>query len=107
MTEPLFKIHQEICISCYACVRICPVKAIKVDASTGLPSIIPQLCIGCGSCFRTCSPAAITYRSSINETKALLASGNKVAAICDPAISGEFDDITDYRKFVEMIRQLG
>jgi hypothetical protein len=31
----------------------------------------------------------------------------KVAAICDPAISGEFHDITDYRKFVEMIRQLG
>ncbi len=107
MTEPLFKIDQGICISCYACVRICPVKAIKVDANTGLPSIIPQRCIGCGSCFRTCSPAAITYRSSIKETKALLASGNKIAAICDPAISGEFSDITDYRKFVEMIRQLG
>ncbi|MGA3013285.1 MAG: [Fe-Fe] hydrogenase large subunit C-terminal domain-containing protein [Bacteroidales bacterium] len=107
MTEPLFQIHQDICISCYACVRICPVKAIKVDAGTGYPSIIPQRCIGCGSCYRTCSPSSITYRSSIDETKALLASEEKLAAICDPTISGEFNDIKDYRKFVEMIRQLG
>ena len=107
MTEPLFQIYQEDCICCYACVRICPVKAIKVDANTEFPSILPERCIGCGSCFRTCSPAAITYRSSIDETKALLKSGEKIAAICDPTISGEFNDITDYRKFVEMIRQLG
>ena len=107
MTEPLFQIHQDVCISCYACVRICPVKAIKVDAGTGYPSIIPQRCIGCGSCYRTCSPSAITFRSSIAETKELLASKVNLAAICDPTISGEFSDITDYRKFVEMIRQLG
>jgi iron only hydrogenase large subunit-like protein len=41
------------------------------------------------------------------ETKALLASSDRVAAICDPTISGEFSDITDYRKFVEMIKALG
>ena len=105
--EPLFHISHELCIKCYSCVRICPVKAIRVDVNTELPSIIPDRCIGCGSCFRACSPHAIFYRSSISETKALFSSGNKVAAICDPTISGEFHDITDYRKFVEMIRQLG
>jgi len=88
-------------------VRICPVKAIGVDMKTEFPSIIPDRCIGCGSCYRACSPAAISYRSSLEETKALLASGDKIAAICDPTISGEFHDITDYRKFVEMIKQLG
>jgi len=88
-------------------VRICPVKAIRVDVTNELPSIIPERCIGCGSCYRSCSPHAISFRSSISETKAILASENKVAAICDPTISGEFHDITDYRKFVEMIRQLG
>jgi iron only hydrogenase large subunit-like protein len=107
MPEALFTINQKDCILCYACVRICPVKAIKVDANTEFPSIIPERCIGCGSCFRTCSPSAITYRSSIEETIALLKSGQKIAAICDPTISGEFNDINDYRKFVEMIRQLG
>ncbi len=34
-------------------------------------------------------------------------SEENVAAIVDPSISGEFPDITDYRKFVEMIRSLG
>ena len=107
MTDPLFRIIHDQCIRCYACVRICPVKAIKVDQNTELPDIIPQRCIGCGSCFTACSPSAIIFRSSISETKALLSSNARVAAICDPAISGEFSDITDYRKFVEMIRQLG
>ena len=105
--EPLFNIISSKCIKCYACVRICPVKAIKVDENTEYPSIINDRCIGCGSCFRACSPSAITYRSSIQETKDLLASGAEVVAICDPSISGEFHDITDYRKFVEMIKQLG
>jgi iron only hydrogenase large subunit-like protein len=105
--EPLFTISHEVCVKCYSCVRICPVKAIRVDVGTGFPTIIPERCIGCGSCFRACSPIAISYRSSVEETKLLLSSGEKVAAICDPTISGEFHDITDYRKFVEMIRLLG
>ncbi|MCX6305457.1 MAG: 4Fe-4S binding protein [Bacteroidetes bacterium] len=107
LQEPLFHISHDACIKCYSCVRICPVKAIRVDVNTELPSIIPERCIGCGSCYRSCSPHAISFRSSIEETKSILASGKKVAAICDPTISGEFHDITDYRKFVEMIRQLG
>ncbi|MDP4281068.1 MAG: [Fe-Fe] hydrogenase large subunit C-terminal domain-containing protein [Bacteroidota bacterium] len=107
MADPLFGIKKDKCIQCYACVRICPVKAIKVDPSTEFPDILSERCIGCGSCFRMCPASTIHYRSSLEETKAILASGNKVAAICDPSISGEFDDITDYRKFVEMIRQLG
>jgi len=104
---PLLHIKHEACIKCYSCVRICPVKAIRVDVNTEFPSIVPERCIGCGSCYRACSPAAIFYRSSIEETKDLLSSGGKIAAICDPTISGEFHDITDYRKFVEMIKELG
>lgn len=105
--DPLFSIDHHLCIKCYACVRICPVKAIRVDMTSELPSIIPERCIGCGSCYRACSPKAINYRSSVGAVMELLSSGRRVAAICDPAISGEFHDITDYRKFVEMIRQLG
>lgn len=105
--EPLFRITHDQCIKCYSCVRICPVKAIRVDVNTEFPSILPERCIGCGSCYRACSTQAISYRSSIEKTIELLHSGEPVAAICDPAISGEFHDITDYRKFVGMIRELG
>ncbi len=107
MKTPLFQIHEETCIKCNSCVRICPVKAIRVDVNTEFPAIIDARCIGCGSCYRACSPGAITYRSSVDEAKGILSSGSNVAAICDPTISGEFHDITDYRKFVEMIKQLG
>jgi PAS domain-containing protein len=37
----------------------------------------------------------------------LLNSEDKVVALCAPSIAGEFDDITDYRKFVKMVRLLG
>lgn len=106
-SEPLFSIQQDHCVKCYSCVRICPVKAIRVDINTEFPSIVDERCIGCGSCYRSCPQHVISYRSALEETRNLLASGATVTAICDPAISGEFDDITDYRKFVEMIRALG
>lgn len=72
-----------------------------------MPAVLPHRCIGCGSCFKSCTPGAILYRDSIVHTSELLKSPGPVLAITSPAISGEFDDITDYRKFVQMIRQLG
>jgi iron only hydrogenase large subunit-like protein len=104
---PLLSIDPGTCVKCYSCVRICPVKAIKVDQNSEFPFIIDSRCIGCGSCYRACAPRSISYRSSLEETRRLLSSGIPIAAICDPTISGEFHDITDYRKFVEMIRALG
>ena len=54
-----------------------------------------------------CSPKTIFYRSSIEEAKALLSSGEKVLALLSPSISVEFEDVTDYRKFATMLRALG
>ncbi len=103
----LINIDNEKCNLSYSCVRICPVNAIKVEAHQDYPEIMHNACIGCGHCLKVCSPGAISYRDSKEETKTLLASDDKVAAICGPSISGEFHDITDYRKFVDMIRALG
>ena len=95
------------CNLSYACVRVCPVNAIKVEAHKEYPEVMHNACIGCGHCLKVCSPGAISYMSSKEETKSLLSSEGRTAAICGPSISGEFHDITDYRKFVEMIRALG
>ncbi len=103
----LFKINKDACIGCYACVRVCPVKAIEVKAEENVAKILPNRCIGCGSCKNICPVDAIDYHESIIETKEILNSGGKIAAICAPSISGEFVDITDYRKFVQMIKALG
>jgi len=103
----LFSISQEKCINCFACVRVCPVKAIEVQADKNYSVILPNRCIGCGSCLTICPVNAVEYRSSKEETKAILKEGGKIAAIVAPSISGEFVDITDYRKFVQMIKNLG
>jgi Na+-translocating ferredoxin:NAD+ oxidoreductase RNF subunit RnfB len=107
MMEALLKINSETCIACYACVRACPVKAIRVQSEDVKPEIIPERCIGCGSCAAVCGPGAIEVRNSKEKLRKILDSGKKVAALVDPSISGEFPDITDYRKFVQMLRTLG
>lgn len=103
----LILINPDKCTNCLACVRACPVHAIEIRAGKELPQVNDQRCIGCGSCLNSCRYDALSYHRSIPEVKTLLQSSTPVVAIVDPSISGEFPDITDYRKFVEMIRSLG
>ena len=104
---PVLRIDDAKCRNSYSCVRVCPVNAIEVRPQKEHPTILPDKCIGCGLCYVSCSPRAIEFRDSKKEVEELLKSGRKVAALIEPAIASEFDDITDYRKFVAMIRQLG
>nr|WP_319398646.1 [Fe-Fe] hydrogenase large subunit C-terminal domain-containing protein [uncultured Carboxylicivirga sp.] len=96
---------QDKCNLSYTCVRVCPSKAIKIADKHA--HILADRCIGCGHCVTVCAQEAISYRDEQTVVQELLGSKKKVAAICDPAISGEFSDVTDYRKFVAMIRALG
>jgi Na+-translocating ferredoxin:NAD+ oxidoreductase RNF subunit RnfB len=109
MTEskPVLYINDEKCRNSYSCVRVCPVNAIEVKPQKAHPYILPEKCIGCGLCYISCTPRAIEFRDSREKVKTLISSGRKVAALIEPSIASEFDDITDYRKFVAMIRSLG
>ncbi len=105
--KPLISLDKSLCNLCYACVRTCPVKAIHLHADGEIPEVNHNQCIGCGDCVIYCDPKAITYYNSIDEAKALFASGDKISVILSPSISAEFDDISDHRKFVTMIKALG
>jgi iron only hydrogenase large subunit-like protein len=107
MENPLFFVETQKCTLCFACIRTCPVKAIDVKDLTEWADISPERCIGCGVCYKNCPVDAIQYRQNIDDVNQLLANNPNVVAICDPAISSEFIDITDYKKFVSMIRALG
>jgi iron only hydrogenase large subunit-like protein len=105
--KPVLYIDDAKCRNSYSCVRVCPVNAIEVKPQKLHPYIYPERCIGCGLCYVSCSPGAISFRDSTAEVKNLLASDRKKAALIEPSIASEFEDITDYRKFVAMIRALG
>lgn len=105
--DQVIYINEEKCRNSYSCVRVCPVNAIEVRPERAHPVIIADRCIGCGLCFLACSPRAIEFSDSRTQVKQLLQSGRRTAALIAPSIASEFDDITDYRKFVGMIRSLG
>lgn len=105
--EPLISLAPDKCNNCLACVRVCPTDALVVRPNHEHVEIVNERCIGCGSCVLACQPGAITYRSSVGFVRDLLNGSGKKAAIVDPSIAPEFDDITDYRKFVRMIKSLG
>ena len=105
--SPIIKLDKSKCKACYSWVRTCPVKAIHVHGKSVFPYIEERKCIICGTCIGICAYDAITYLDSKKNIMRLLNSKEKVVAICAPSIAGEFDDITDYRKFVKMIRLLG
>ncbi len=105
--DQVIYINEDKCRNSYSCVRACPVNAIEVKPERQHPVIIADRCIGCGLCFLSCSPKAIEFRDARRQVRELLGSGRKTAALIAPSIASEFDDITDYRKFVGMIRKLG
>ena len=107
MPNSVIQLDKSKCKACYSCVRTCPVKALHVHGKTVFPDIEEKKCIQCGTCIGTCAYDAISYYDSKASVKQLLNSKDAVIAICAPSIAGEFDDITDYRKFVKMIRMLG
>lgn len=105
--KPVIYINDEKCRNSYSCVRVCPVNAIEVKPQKAHPYIMPEKCIGCGLCYVACTPHAIEFRDCREEVRQLLSSGRKTAALIEPSIASEFDDVTDYRKFVAMVRLLG
>lgn len=83
MSRLVVKTNSDKCKGCYACVRNCPVKAVKmVD---GKASIIEERCISCGNCLKVCSQNAKEVEESVPKVEETLESGSKAVALIAPS----------------------
>ncbi|MBM4386230.1 MAG: 4Fe-4S binding protein [Deltaproteobacteria bacterium] len=71
------------CKRCYACIRNCPVKAIRVRERQA--EVMEQRCIGCGTCVRVCGQRAKKIESGIETLKRFFGNGEKVIAAVAPS----------------------
>lgn len=93
------------CRVCYTCVRECPAKAIKII--NGQAEVIHERCIGCGNCTKVCSQGAKMFLHTFEHIERVLDTGGHNIAIVAPSFPAEFEELTDHRQLVGMIRALG
>lgn len=65
-------------MDCYRCVRVCPVKAIRITG--GYVRVEGDLCIQCGACVHECPQHAKIIMPSTDYVKSLIANGYCVVA---------------------------
>lgn len=76
------------CRDCYRCVRVCPVKAIRLK--DGQASVDAERCVSCGTCIRECPQDAKSYRHDLSTARRLLAEEGPVAVSVAPSFVGTF-----------------
>ncbi len=92
------------CRDCYRCLRVCPVKAIRMEK--GQAYVVEERCISCGTCIRECPQGAKTFRKDLNPAKELLASDNTVGASIAPSFVAVFNE-WEQKRLASALRRLG
>jgi len=95
---------EEKCRNCYACVRSCPSKAIRVKE--GIARVMDERCVACGYCINICSTGAKQARSDIDVVWQLLGQPAPVIAILSSALPAAYPGIRP-RQIVSALSKLG
>jgi len=95
---------RERCTGCYACIRNCPVKAIRIRE--GLAEIVKERCIDCAHCVNVCVTKAKQTESDVGLVCQLLAQHANVIAVLSSSFPAA---ILGYRsgQLVAAIKKLG
>ena len=64
------------CKNCYKCIKVCPVKSIKISDEQA--HIISDECILCGTCLHACPQNAKTLSSDLEKVKEFIRHGEEV-----------------------------
>ncbi len=95
---------EEKCQGCYACVRSCPVKAIKVKE--GRAKVMDEFCVACGYCTNICAREAERARSDVDVVWQLLGQPSPVTAILSSTLPAAFPGIRP-KQVVSALKKLG
>jgi diguanylate cyclase (GGDEF)-like protein len=68
-----FRIDQDLCVACLACVRVCPADAVGVEERQ--VKIVDEACTRCGVCLPACPHEAITASGDLTRALELAVSG--------------------------------
>lgn len=103
MPSPIATVREN-CRKCYACVRNCPVKAIRVRRDYA--EVIDERCVGCGKCVQVCSQKAKAMTDGIGQCRQLLEGPVKPVAVLGCSYPAFFHDIRS-GQLVNGLKHLG
>jgi diguanylate cyclase (GGDEF)-like protein len=83
-----FVIDAELCVSCLACVRVCPTDAIAVAVDEPvLLRIDDEGCIRCGQCIPACPHGAVKVNGEIGRALAIASEGDGVLILSPESVA--------------------
>ncbi len=92
------------CRGCYACIRACPAKAIKVEH--GIAQAIEERCIVCGNCLKACVTGAKQVQNDAKMVGQLLKKNPATIAIISSSFPAALPELRP-GQLVSALRKLG